>query len=100
MYMVFDRKRKLTRSRNWLQSSKTAHKIQLLKSSQNKKELNDVTAGPFLVLFFAAGSWEKETENGAAVTSLSSFLFRDDFSKGWKASQSWLLNNKVANKTP
>ena len=29
--------------------------------------------------FFAAASWEKETENGAAVTSLRSFLFRDDF---------------------
>ena len=30
--------------------------------------------------FFAAGSWEKDTKNGAAVTSLRSFLFRDDFS--------------------
>ena len=28
---------------------------------------------------FAAGSWKKETENGAAVTLLRSFLFRDDF---------------------
>ena len=28
--------------------------------------------------FFATGSWEKQ--NGAAVTSLRSFLFRDDFS--------------------
>ena len=29
--------------------------------------------------FFAAGSWEKDTESGTAVTSLSSFLFRDNF---------------------
>ena len=29
--------------------------------------------------FFAAGSWEKDSENGAAVTSVSSFLFRDNF---------------------
>ena len=50
-----------------------------LKSSRNKKDLNDITAAPFSVLFFAAGSWEKDPENGAAVTSLKSFLFRDDF---------------------
>ena len=30
--------------------------------------------------FFAAGSWERNTENGAAVTSLRSFLFLDNFS--------------------
>ena len=30
--------------------------------------------------FFAAGSWGKDTKNGAAMTSLRSFLFRDDFS--------------------
>ena len=48
-----------------------------LKSLQNK---NDVKAARFLV-FFAAGSWEKDTENRAAVTSLRSFLFHDDFSK-------------------
>ena len=29
--------------------------------------------------FFAAGSWEKDTENQAAVMSLKSFLLRDDF---------------------
>ena len=29
--------------------------------------------------FFSASSWEKDTKNGAAVTSLRSFLFRDDF---------------------
>ena len=43
------------------------------------KEFNDVTAAPYLVFFFATGSREKDTENGAAVTSLRSFLFRDDF---------------------
>ena len=41
-----------------------------LKLSQNKKDPYDVTAAPFLV-FFAAGSWEKDTENGAAMTSLT-----------------------------
>ena len=50
----------------------------LLKSSWNKKGFNDVTAALFSV-FFAAGSWEKDTKNRAAVTSLSSFLFCDDF---------------------
>ena len=30
--------------------------------------------------YFAVGSWKKDTENGAAVTSLRFFLFRDDFS--------------------
>ena len=29
--------------------------------------------------FFAAVSWEKDTKNGAAVTSLRPFLFRDEF---------------------
>ena len=52
--------------------------------SWNKKDLNEVTAASFFVLFFAAGSWEKDTENVAAVmslrlTSLRSFLFRVDF---------------------
>ena len=55
----------------------------LLKLSQNKKDPNDVTAALFSVGFFAAGSWEKDTKNGAAVTSLRSFLFRDNFRK-WK----------------
>ena len=54
--------------------------VNLLKPSWNKKDLSDVTAAPFLVgFFFAAGSWEKDTEKGAAVTSLTSFLFCDDF---------------------
>ena len=34
---------------------------------------------PHVWCFFAAGSWEKDNENGAAVTSLRSFLFCDDF---------------------
>ena len=33
-----------------------------------------------MCFFFAAGSWEKDTKNGAAVMSLRSFLFRDNFS--------------------
>ena len=52
----------------------------LLKLSRNKKDFINVTAAPFSV-FFAAGSWEKDTENRAAVTSLRSFLFHDDFIK-------------------
>ena len=50
----------------------------LLKTSQNKKDLNDVTAAWFLVRFFAAGSWEKDTKNRAAVMF---FLFCDDFNQ-------------------
>ena len=34
---------------------------------------------PHFRYFFTAGSWEKDTENRAAVTSLRPFLFRDDF---------------------
>ena len=34
---------------------------------------------PCFWCFYSAGSWEKDTENGAAVTSLRSFLFRDNF---------------------
>ena len=55
------------------------NKIINLKLSRNKKDLNDVTAAPFLLGFFAAGSFEKDTENGAAVMSLRFFLFRDNF---------------------
>ena len=51
--------------------------LKWLKSSQNKKDLNDVTVSR---CFFAAGSWEKDNENGAAVTSLRSFLLSNDFS--------------------
>ena len=53
----------------------------LLKLSRNKKDLKDVTVALFLLCFFAAGSWEKDTKKGAAVTSLRSILFRDDFSQ-------------------
>ena len=41
--------------------------------------LNDVTAAPFSVVFFTAGSREKDTKNGAAVTSLRKFVFRYNF---------------------
>ena len=60
-----------------------AAKIQKIgvKPWPNKYNLNDVTATLFLVYFFAAGSWEKDTENGAAVTSLRFILFRDNFRK-------------------
>ena len=40
-----------------------------LKSSQNKEDLNDVTAAPFLMGLFAAGSLGKDIENGVAVLS-------------------------------
>ena len=33
-----------------------------------------------LGVFFSAASSKKNTKNGAAVTSLRSFLYRDDFS--------------------
>ena len=52
-----------------------------LKSSQNKKDLNDVTAAPFLVSLSQLPTANKNTDNGAAVTSLGSFLFCDDFSQ-------------------
>ena len=54
--------------------------VNFVKSSRNKKGLNDVTAAPFLVGFFAAGSWEKDTKNGAVGMSLRPFLFCDNFS--------------------
>ena len=44
----------------------------LVKSSRNKKDHNDVTAAPFLVLFFTAE--EKNIKNDAAVTSLRTFV--------------------------
>ena len=50
-----------------------------LKSSRNKKDLNDVTAALFSVSFSQLPAAKKHTENRAAVTSLRSFLFRDDF---------------------
>ena len=50
-----------------------------LKSSRKKKSLNDVTATPFSVSFSQLPDAKKNTENGAAVTSLRPFLFRDNF---------------------
>ena len=38
-----------------------------------------LAAALFLVGFFAACSWEKDSKNEAAVTSLRSFLFCDNF---------------------
>ena len=46
--------------------------------SRNKKDLNDVTAAPFLVAFSQLKA-AKNNKNGTAVTSLRSFLFHDDF---------------------
>ena len=51
-----------------------------VKSSRNKKELNEVTAAPFLVSFVQLPPAKKTTENGAAVTLLRSFLFHNNFS--------------------
>ena len=50
-----------------------------IKSSQNKKDPNDVTAALFSVVFLLLAA-ENKTPKTAAVTSLRSFLFRDDFS--------------------
>ena len=52
----------------------------VLKSSQNKKDLMTSQLPSFWCLF-VAGSWEKDIQNRAAVTSLRSFLFRDEFNK-------------------
>ena len=49
-----------------------------LKSSRNKKDLNDVTAALFSVSFSQLPAAQKTTKNKAAVTSLSS-IFRDNF---------------------
>jgi hypothetical protein len=53
--------------------------VSILKLSRNKKDLNDVTAAPFSVSFSQLPAAKKNTENGAAVMSSRSFLFRDDF---------------------
>ena len=49
---------------------------------------------PRFQCFFAVGSWEKGTENGAAVTSLMSFLFCDYFTgstiRFWHKVKTWL----------
>ena len=46
--------------------------------------------------FFAADSWEKDTQNGAAVTSLRSFLFCDYFSNLMHKERNWLIANLQA----
>ena len=51
--------------------------IVVLKLLQNKKDLNDVTAAPFLVSFSQLPAAKKEKT--VAVTSLRSFIFHDDF---------------------
>ena len=56
----------------------------LLKLSRNKKDLNDVTATPFFVSFSQLPAAKKYTENRAAVMSLRSFLFREDFNSRMK----------------
>ena len=52
-----------------------------LKLSRNKKDLMTPQLLRFLVGFFAAGSWEKDTRSWEAVTSLRSLLFRDNFTQ-------------------
>ena len=49
-----------------------------LKLSRNKKDLNEVTAAPFLVSFSQLPA-AKKTEKGAAVMSIRSFLLCEDF---------------------
>ena len=60
-----------------------------LKSSPNRKDLNNFTASPFSVAFLVAGNWEKDTKNRAAVKSLKSFLFCNDFNMGDTYMQDW-----------
>ena len=44
---------------------------ELIKSSRNKKDLNDITAAPFFVVSFSAASSKKRTiKNGAAISPL------------------------------
>ena len=66
-------------------------KVSILKSSWNKKDLNDVTAAPFSVSFSQLPAAKKSTKKGPAVTSLSSFLFCDDFSSWilWAVLEDW-----------
>ena len=47
-------------------------------------------------MFFAADSWEKDNQNGAAVTSIRFFLFRDDFSNLMHKERNWLIANLQA----
>ena len=50
-----------------------------VKSSRNKKDLNNVSAALFSMSFSQLPAGKKNTENGAAMTSLRLFLFCDDF---------------------
>ena len=50
-------------------------RIHKLKSSQNNKD-----SYPVFSVFFSAASSNIDTQKGAAVTSLRSFFFRDNFS--------------------
>ena len=67
----------------------------VLKLSQNKKDLNYFTAALILVSFFSAASSKKNTEKRAAVTSLRSFLFRDDFTVSFKRTVKKIIAWKV-----
>ena len=46
----------------------------------------------FRWVFFATGSWEKDSENGAAVTSLRSFLFLANFINLDNFEKLWILD--------
>ena len=47
------------------------------------KVLNDVTAARLSVFFLQLAAEKKNTENGAAVTSIRTFLLSNDFSHGF-----------------
>ena len=72
------------------------HGLSNLKLSRNKKNLNDVTAAPFLVSFFQLPAAKRNTD-GAAVTSLRSFLFRDKFKNFVKKNKCRQSIRKVIN---
>ena len=68
--------RRLTRN---VKKFNATYMLYMLKLSRNKKDLNDVTAATFLVSFSQLPAARKNIENGAAVTSLRSIFFRDNF---------------------
>ena len=68
--------------------------IALLKLSRNKKDLNDITAAPFWVSFSQLPA-ASSTKNWAAVTSLRSFLFCEDFSTKSDPNYYGFLNSTV-----
>ena len=51
----------------------------LIKALQRTNVLNDITAAPFSVSFSQLPAVKKDTENGAAVTSLRTFVRSNDF---------------------